>query len=96
MSNAVSDATTVTAPAGTGENERHAGGFLPAGIFEKVFFLAHVAAIVAGEHDVGVVGVGAVFERGEDMSDLIVREGDAGEVGPEPAFEHLDAARSIT
>jgi hypothetical protein len=72
--------------AGAGKDERHAGGALPEGVFAGDAFLAKMPTVVGPEHDDGIVGFAARFERIEESTDLGVDEADGGEVGAHEGF----------
>ena len=79
--------------AGHDPDERGAGGLLPQGELPPVVLLAQVPAVVAPEHDDGVVLVGGLVEGVEQAADVHVGVGDRGEVGlhgflPAAGLEH--------
>ena len=62
------------------DDERRKGGAFPEGVFLEGVFFAEVVTVVGPENDDGVVAVRARFKGVEDLADLGVHEGDAGEV----------------
>ena len=67
--------------AGSGEDERGVRRLFPERVFGEAVLLADVVAVVGPEHDDRVVGVGASVERVEHLADVVIREGNARQIG---------------
>lgn len=78
-----------------GKDERHLGAPIPETVFADDRLLAQMPAVVAPDHDDGVVGKARIIEGGQQPTDLSIDKAGAGEVAaddvpplvvlPEPA-----------
>lgn len=67
-------------------HQRHAGAGPPTGELLPVLFLAQMPAVVAPEHDDGVVAMRALLQRVEHAAEHGIGEMDGGEVGLDGFF----------
>ncbi len=73
--------------AGRPNNQRHSAAFLPRRVFEEVFFLSHVPAVVGRHDDDGVVLERAIVHRPHDRANAIIHRRDTREVGLEKRLQ---------
>ena len=62
-------------------DQRHPRGTLPAGPLAPVLLLAKVPAVIPPQDDHGIAGGRALVDRRQQLADLGVDEGDAGQIG---------------